>query len=325
MKKILLVALFFGLQVIVGQQPTEMKNILSTYHFKTHFVKINETETAYIKEGNGPQTLLFIHGLSSNIDAWYRNIDELKKHYTCIAIDLPGHGKSSKKTEAYTPTFYATFIHDFIKKMKLKNITLVGHSMGGQAAIKTTTLYPHQINALILVAPAGIETFTEKEANLLKQFVTTQNVQITTDAQIEKNYQLNFHQFPTEAQSMITDRINIKKASDFTDYCYAIEKSVEGMLIDPTFDDLEKITQKTLILFGKNDNLIPNNFLHPKLTVTEIGTLANEKIKQSTLHFVAESGHFLQFEKPDEVNLLILNWLSKNNNEDQTEKVYRNK
>ena len=55
-------------------------------------------------------------------------------------------------TPEYTPSYFASVIHQFIKKLHLKNITLVGHSMGGQAAIKFAVLYPNEIQKLILIA-----------------------------------------------------------------------------------------------------------------------------------------------------------------------------
>ena len=81
------------------------------------------------------------------------------------------------------------------------------------------------------------------------------------------------------------------------------------MLDQPTHAELNLIAVKTLVVFGENDNLIPNRYLNPNLTISLVGGIAQEKIKNSTLHFVSESGHFVQFEKPIEVNRIMTNWL----------------
>jgi pimeloyl-ACP methyl ester carboxylesterase len=295
--------------VSFSQKAETMKNITSDYTFATHYTTIDNLEIAYIKEGKGKQTIVFIHGLSSNADAWSRNIENLKEKYTCVALDLPGFGKSSKVAPAYRPTYYADIVVKLIKKLKLKNVIVAGHSMGGQAAIKLAINHPDKLKKLILIAPAGIEEFNEQQALLMKNAVTADMVSKTTDEQIDRNYQLNFFELPEEAQTMISDRKKIKQAADFPEYCDAIVKSIAGMLDDSTQAELNLIAVKTLIVFGENDNLIPNRYLNPNLTINLVGGIAQEKIKNSTLHFVSESGHFVQFEKPTEVNRIITTWL----------------
>jgi pimeloyl-ACP methyl ester carboxylesterase len=295
--------------VSFSQKAEAMKNITSDYTFATHYTTIDNLEIAYIKEGKGKQTIVFIHGLSSNADAWSRNIENLKEKYTCVALDLPGFGKSSKVAPAYRPTYYADIVVKLIKKLKLKNVIVAGHSMGGQAAIKLAINHPDKLKKLILIAPAGIEEFNEQQALLMKNAVTADMVSKTTDEQIDRNYQLNFFELPEEAQTMISDRKKIKQAADFPEYCDAIVKSIAGMLDDSTQAELNLIAVKTLIVFGENDNLIPNRYLNPNLTINLVGGIAQEKIKNSTLHFVSESGHFVQFEKPTEVNRIITTWL----------------
>jgi pimeloyl-ACP methyl ester carboxylesterase len=191
----------------------------------------------------------------------------------------------------------------------LKNVIVAGHSMGGQAAIKLALNHSEKLKKLILIAPAGIEEFNAQQALLMKNAVTADMVSKTTDEQIDRNYQLNFFKLPEEAQTMISDRKRIKQATDFPEYCDAIVKSIAGMLDDSTQAELNLIAVKTLIVFGENDNLIPNRYLNPNLTINLVGGIAQEKIKNSTLHFVSESGHFVQFEKPTEVNRIITTWL----------------
>lgn len=127
----------------------------------------------------------------------------------------------------------------------------------------------------------------------------------TTDQQIEKNYALNFYVQPKEAFKMINDRKQITLALDFNAHCQAIVKSISGMLDDPVNEDLSKITQPTLVIFGDKDMLIPNRYLNPGLTVKSVANSTSGKIKQVKLAFVEDAGHFVQFEKPLEVNQLI--------------------
>lgn len=146
-----------------------------SYPFTTKKVKLHEQITlAYVQEGmspaNGTPTLLFIHGLGSYLPAWKKNIAQLGKYFHCIALDLPGYGKSSKSLKySGKMSFFAQVIHDFIDHLQLKNVVLVGHSMGGQIALTTALKYPHNIQKLVLIAPAGIEAFSKTEADLLKK------------------------------------------------------------------------------------------------------------------------------------------------------------
>ncbi len=307
MKKCTLLFIFTLISTTIFSQKSDklMKEIISQYDFKSHTVVIDSTEISYIKEGVGEKTILFVHGLSSNSDAWSKNIETLKEQYTCVALDLPGYGKSAKPEAEYTPTYFAEILHKFIAKLELKNVILVGHSMGGQASIKLATSYEADIQKLILIAPAGLEQFSEAGASMLKSYFTAEMVKNTTDEQIEKNYALNFYQLPEGTSRMIRDRKEIKLATDFDAHCKAIVSSISGMLNDPVYVDLENITRKTLVVFGNKDMLIPNRYLNPTLTIEDVGEIASQKIKNVEVAFVEDAGHFVQFEKPIEVNLLI--------------------
>ena len=302
MKNIVLLALSLFFLQCTAQTPTTMKETLLPYHFPTKYLQLNEGEIAYQKEGKGKQVLVFVHGLSSNSDAWYRNIESLKKDFTCIAIDLPGFGKSYKNADEFTATYFAEILKEFADQLKLQKFTLVGHSMGGQAAIKFASQYPDKLEKLILIAPDGIEEFTDFEGNAMKMVMNPTTIMATSEEQIERNYALNFYKMPKEADQMIQDRKNIVKASDFEAHAIAIQKSVSGMLDDKVTHDLVKIETPTLILFAKNDMLIPNKYLHPLLTIDSLSKTAQESIKNSKLTMIDEAGHFLQFEKPAEVN-----------------------
>lgn len=307
MKSLTFLLLFILLMSPVYSQNSKqpMKDILSEYTFKTHTVTLNNLEISYIKEGSGEQTLVFVHGLSSNAEAWSKNISILKEQYTCVALDLPGYGKSSKPEAEYTPTYFAAVVSEFIEALKLQNVVLVGHSMGGQASIKLAVTEPKRISKLILIAPAGLELFSETNAAVMKSFFNTEMVKNTSDKQIENNYALNFYEQPKEVDKMVTDRKAIREALDFEAHCEAIVKSILGMLNDPVHNDLKTITQPTLIVFGNQDKLIPNRYFNPTLTIKTVGEIAKDAIENTTIEYVENAGHFVQFEKPEAVNAAI--------------------
>ena len=265
---------------------------------------------AYVDEGSGEYTIIFIHGLGSYLPAWKKNIEGLKASYRCIAIDLPGYGKSSKDPHSGKMSFYAGVVKELIDHLKLKNVVLAGHSMGGQISMIAALNYPETIKKLILVDPAGFEEFTEGQKQWFRDVMTLDGVKKTTVEQIQTNLASNFYNVPKDASFMITDRIAMRTANDFDNYCYAVVQSVNGMVDEPVFQLLDKIKQPTLILFGANDNLIPNRFLNAGRTA-EIAARGHQKIAGSKLVMVPKAGHFLQFEKPIEVNKEIKEFVVK--------------
>ena len=279
------------------------------YSFPVKFIKVKNYDIAYIDEGNSENVLLFIHGLGSYLKAWERNIPVLKKHFRCIALDLPGYGKSSKHIHSGEVGFYTEILNNLYSKLGLKNVSLVGHSMGGHIVTAYVINYPKEISNLILVAPAGFETFTDKDIELIKKNISPEIILNTSDEQIRLNYQINFYQMPVEAESMIEDRIAIKKDEKFINHTTVVSNSLFGLLKEPVFNRLKEITIPTLIYFGTEDLLIPNKFLHQS-TTKEIALLGASHIKNSKLVLIEKCGHFLQYEKFDKFNSHIISFVN---------------
>jgi pimeloyl-ACP methyl ester carboxylesterase len=282
------------------------------YPFSEKFIEVDDYKIAYIDEGDSENVLLFIHGLGSYLKAWDRNIPKLINHFRCIALDLPGYGKSSKQVHSGEVNFYTEVLKEFITKLGLKNISLVGHSMGGQIAASYVISYPNEILDLILVAPAGFETFNSDEVEIIKKIISPDILFNTSDNQIMLNYKNNFFKMPLEAEDMIADRIAIKDDEEFFNHCTVVSNSLFGLLKAPVYDRLNEIDIPTLVLYGKNDLLIPNKSIHQK-TTEEIASQGSSKIKSSRLILLDECGHFLQYEKPDRFNSEVISFISKKN------------
>lgn len=267
-------------------------------------------DIAYTDQGQGKETIIFIHGLGSYLQAWIKNVEVLKNDYRCISIDLPGYGKSSKQTHSGKMTFYASVVNEIVKELGLEKVYLSGHSMGGQISMVTALEYTEIVKGLILVDPAGFEYFNKGQKQWFRDVMTFDGVRLTTTEAIQNNLATNFYRLPADADFMITDRMAMRSASDFDAYCYTVVQSVNGMVDEPVLDYLQEIRVPTLIFFGENDNLIPNRYLNPGKTEPIARSGANE-IKNSKLVMVPKCGHFMMFEKPETFNTEVTNFLNK--------------
>ena len=283
--------------------PAEFDEI--DYGYEVERAQVRNIGVGYIDEGEGDDVILLIHGLGSNAKGWQRNIPELSREHRVIAVDLPGYGMSDKGFYKYSLSFYAQVLTELLDELGITDAVWMGHSMGGQIAMVAALDHPARVSKLVLVSPAGFEAFTNGEGAWMRRVLSPEFVQDTTIRNIAVNLKSNFHDAPPEADFMITDRIQVRGASDFDRYCYAVAENVEAMLDEPVLDRLGEIAQPTLVLFGKNDNLIPNRFLHGGHTA-DVAVSGAEQIPGAELVLVEKCGHFVQFEKPEETNAEVL-------------------
>lgn len=278
------------------------------YPFETKKLELDENLTiAYMDEGSG-HPIVFIHGLGSYGPAWKKTVAGLSDNYRCIVIDLPGYGKSSKGNYEGSMTYYSEVIKKVADKLDITSMSLAGHSMGGQISILVALAYPKLVDKLMLFSPAGFETFTPGQKEWFREVLTPRGVALTPVDVLISNVGYNFYDFPKDAQFMIDDRIAMRSAEGFDLYCHQIVKSINGMVDEPVFDVLKDIKVPTLVLFGAQDNLIPNRFLNPGKT-EEVARKGAEQIPNCRLEMINKAGHFAHFEKAEEVNGILKEFL----------------
>lgn len=289
-----------------------IRQVIDSYGFPEHTITLSDSiEVDYVDAGKGATTLIFIHGLSSYVRAWERTIPDLRKSARCIALDLPGYGKSSKGAYPATMDFYADVVLQLIQRLKLKNVTLVGHSMGGQIAVTAALKSPAVVNKLVLVSPAGFETFTEPEKEQLRNFYTVASIEKTPEAQVRMNFKYNFFQMPPEVERWITERLAMMKCEDFHKYAQTVVNSMAAMLDGPIFDRLPQVKQPTLVVFGADDFLIPNRALHPTLTTAAVAAAGTSKLPHAEQLILPQAGHFAHYEKAPEFNQRVRAFIGK--------------
>jgi pimeloyl-ACP methyl ester carboxylesterase len=128
-------------------------------------VKRNDAQINYNVYGDGGSTLLFVHGGSIDQTYWAEQVKYFSPDYTVVTLDLPGHGKSGKGRRNWSVQGFADDIYLVIKRLNLKNVILIGHSMGGSINLITATSHPTNIVGFI-----GIDNFKNAATPLPESF-----------------------------------------------------------------------------------------------------------------------------------------------------------
>jgi pimeloyl-ACP methyl ester carboxylesterase len=105
--------------------------------------------------GSGPP-LLFVHGLAGSWQNWLENIGAFAGEYRVITVDLPGFGESEMPARPISISGYARTLDALCDALELDNVRVVGNSMGGFVAAEMAIRSPARVEALCLVAAAGL-------------------------------------------------------------------------------------------------------------------------------------------------------------------------
>ena len=121
------------------------------------------------------ETILVLHGWGRNSQEWLPLSQKLAKHKKIILVDLPGFGNSSTPQRTFDTFDCANYLKTFLEKIKIKKVTIIGHSFGGKTAIVLAHQLNKKVKKLILITPSGLpHSFLFKVLNeFIKDFKNT--------------------------------------------------------------------------------------------------------------------------------------------------------
>jgi pimeloyl-ACP methyl ester carboxylesterase len=126
---------------------------------KVSELRIDQGRTVrYLKAGDG-RPLLLLHTIRTQLDYFQYVIPTLAARFSAYALDLPGHGHSSIDTRAnYDEPYFRSAVVSFIEKLDLKDLTLVGESIGGVLALTVAAELPERIASVVSSNPYDYDT-----------------------------------------------------------------------------------------------------------------------------------------------------------------------
>lgn len=120
---------------------------------KPEFLRLQNGMTMrYVSSGDGPP-LVLLHTIRTQLDYFEKLVPELKGRYRVHALDLPGHGGSSMEPANYTEPLLRQAVSEFITKLDLHDVTLVGESIGGVLALTVSVDQPGRVKRVVSLNP----------------------------------------------------------------------------------------------------------------------------------------------------------------------------
>ena len=249
----------------------------------------------YIEKGEGTRDILLIHGFRSYSYTWHALIDPL------------ANGLSDKPEKVpYNKDFFTQQIHAFMEAKGIAKANLIGNSMGGGLALSLTIAYPDDVKSLILLNALGYPLEIPFHLSLGKycgqllsplfgpSLVRSGIKKIIYDPEQITEEQVEAYSLPYRFPGGV-------KASLLT------LQNFENESLNEMSHHYPSLTVPTLIIWGDHDSLIPVSHFEKFKEDFPIGeTLLIEKC-----------GHLPQEETPDQVLTSILNFLYKNESEEQ--------
>ena len=232
--------------------------------------------------------LLILPGWGSNSGRWQK-VKELleEKGVEVLVLDLPGFGITPSPNIAWGRDDYINWVFQKIKEKNWQKFNLLGHSFGGGIAVKMAANSSERINKLILCAPAIIKRRSIK--TYLFYWVAFLGKKIFSLP--------GFRKFQPQAQWLVY------KLAGTRDYYVADGMMKEVMKKiwqeEPLEGLLEKIQIKTLVLWGKRDDVLPLKDAY----------LIKEKIRDSELKIISKARHSPHREAPEELVENIIEFL----------------
>lgn len=242
----------------------------------------------YLKMGDAEGTpVILVHGFGGDLNSWLFSQPVLAQKRLVYAIDLPGHGGSSKQVDRGDLALLASAVFGLLNALEIPSAHLVGHSLGGAVALELALSNPGRVKSLTLIAPAGLGP--EINMEYIEGFMGA-----SRHKQLRPFVELLFANPALVGRKMLDDIISYKRLDGAVEALNTIAGTVfaGGRQAVDLAPRLAELTVPLQVIWGEGDRIIPAAHVD--------GVPASVCV-----HLIAGAGHMVHMEKAQEVNELI--------------------
>jgi 2-hydroxy-6-oxonona-2,4-dienedioate hydrolase len=230
--------------------------------------------THYIDKGAG-NPIVLLHGLMGALSNFREVIEHFSMTHRVIIPHLPLFSKPLLDTSVKS---LVNFVDSFIKDLNLKNVILVGNSLGGHIALLYTIKMPVNVKALVLTASSGLfentmgNTYPRRDYEFIKQ-----------------KTEETFYDATSATKELIDEVFSVVNEREKLVRLLILAKSAIRHNLK---DDLHQIKCPTLLLWGKQDTITP----------PFVAEDFHKLIERSEIGWIDRAGHAPMMEQPADFN-----------------------
>jgi pimeloyl-ACP methyl ester carboxylesterase len=266
----------------------------------TRRVTVEGREVNVIDTGGaaGPP-IVFVHGLGGVWQNWLLNIPAFMGSHRVIAPDLPGFGESPMPRETISIKGYARIVDGLLEALGVSSAVVVGNSMGGFVSAELAIAFPERVERLALVSAAGLSIeYARREpllvgARLWAGTATRAGARgrsVITRPRMRRLGLQTIVRYPERLSPELT--FELTRGAGTPGFVPALD----ALLSYGFRDQLARIEVPTLVVWGRNDMLVPRGDARDYVRL--IGANARREMFEDT-------GHLSMVERPSRFNRLL--------------------
>jgi pyruvate dehydrogenase E2 component (dihydrolipoamide acetyltransferase) len=238
--------------------------------------------------------VVLIHGFGADLNAWMFTQPALAEGRRTVALDLPGHGGSTKQLDGADEASFAAVIDRALAAFGIERCHLVGHSMGGAIALAFASWQPERVASLTLIASAQLGP--EINADFITGFMRAQRRR-----EAQEILALLVHDPALVSRQMVEDVLRYKRLD-------GVAAALEAIAVEWFPGGVQRVGNAALaanlavpvqLIWGRDDRIIP---------IAHAEALAGKR----PVHIIEGAGHLPHMEKAGEVNRLIAGFIAAN-------------
>jgi pimeloyl-ACP methyl ester carboxylesterase len=264
--------------------------------------QVNVVDTGPVAGSDAPP-LVFVHGLGGLWQNWLLNIPAFMGRHRCVALDLPGFGGSELPAGPISIQAYGRVVDALCRELGVEAPVVVGNSMGGFVAAELALAFPTRVTRLVLVSAAGVSTeYLRREPLLTLARVWTaaaahagaRSETVLRRPRLRRLLLQAVVRYPERLSAALATQLGAGAGRE------GFVPALEALLSYSFRERLPEIAVPTLIVWGRNDMLVPvgDAARFERL----IGAGARKVIFEDT-------GHLSMLERPSRFNALLREFL----------------